>query len=205
MDYKKILLSLIMVTIMLTMVLNSTHANTVKSEKTDFRPVDENFKTIKNSKTNFLEYKKLIDAKIEKLVVGLEDNEEVQVTITLAKALNEEEVVRIINDNNLKVHHFILRAIEKDTNQRVTISLSPNKDNLIDKETLNELMEGNNDILKGFIEICAYVPAINLEGLKSNNNIFLVDVSADQHLVNNPKNKFMKGLYWQLEEFEIAN
>ncbi|GEN36377.1 hypothetical protein [Aneurinibacillus danicus] len=57
---------------------------------------------------------------------------------------------------------------------------------------------------KGFIEIVAKVPNKELVNVKKDEDVFLADVSADNHLISNPKNKTMPGLFWDLEENQMV-
>ena len=44
----------------------------------------------------------------------------------------------------------------------------------------------------------------NIEQLAQSPFVFLVDPSADNHLVSNPKKKTMPGVFWKLEDNDLV-
>ncbi|MDN5293661.1 MAG: hypothetical protein PWQ91_913 [Eubacteriales bacterium] len=58
--------------------------------------------------------------------------------------------------------------------------------------------------LVGVIHAIGFVPASKLSELQGDSRIFLVDNSADEIFVANPKNKHIPGFFWDLENFGLA-
>ncbi len=101
------------------------------------------------------------------------------------------------------MYHFLARAIEKKGSMRATISAGYREDTLFDREWLNRKLSGNEATFKGFIEAVAYIPSKNLKENINDKLVFLADPSADKHLVNNPRGKFVSGVYWHLEDLNM--
>ena len=158
---------------------------------------------IENSESGLLQYKSANNEKIAKLNAEVNADEDILVTVTFAKPLNENQFTKIVNDYGLKVHHVLARAVEKDL-KRATISLGSQQDMLINKKYLENSLLRNEAKFKGFIEVVTYVPNKNLSNLANDKLVFLVDPSATKQLTENPRNKFMPGLYWSLEDLKMV-
>lgn len=161
------------------------------------------YEEIGKTKEDILGYKMANNNKIDKLNKEVAAENKIRVTITLAKHLNESQLSKLVKDHGLDVHHVIVRAIEGGTGLRSTMSLAPTKDQVYDKEALKDMLDSHDATLKGFIEIVAYVPNGNLQKLKNDRLVFLVDPSADRNLTQNPEGDFMPGLFWTLEDFDM--
>jgi hypothetical protein len=107
---------------------------------------------------------------------------------------------KLVKDNQLKVKHTLVRTIEKGTNLRGTLLLAPAEKGLFDKKVMDRIAARNDAVVKGFIEIVAMVPNSHLKTLSSDNLVFLVDTSGDEHFVSNPKKKYVPGVFWNLED-----
>jgi hypothetical protein len=172
-------------------------ATTTLTQKPKFNPFQAVEKV--RTKDGLLNYKKENDGKLNNLKNQLAQEESVFVTITLTKTFNQNELEKFITDYNLKVQHVIARDIEKSTGLRGTSIMSPNKDGKISYDKLHEMINRNDAVFKGFIEIVADVPVAKLQSLETDKSVFLVDPSGDPHLVENPKKKYMHGVFWDLE------
>ncbi|MFC4767536.1 hypothetical protein [Effusibacillus consociatus] len=177
---------------------------TQEEQKPKFNPFQIHQKIVK-SKEGLLKYKKESENTLKKLQNEISQQEEVFVTITLAKPINEGQLTKLVNNYKLNVQHTLIRSIEKDTKLRGTLLMSPSEKGLFDKTALDRIMTQNDATFKGFIEIVATVPNANLQGLASDQLVFLVDSSGDEHFVFNPKKKYVPGVFWDLEDTNMIS
>ncbi|GAV25600.1 hypothetical protein ciss_15330 [Carboxydothermus islandicus] len=164
-----------------------------------FNPIAA-YKVVGTSKTDLINYKNQVKVKIDKINETLSPNENVLVTITFIKPLNQKELAELVQNYSLSVLQIKGRVIENKTGLRATISLSPENGNLFNTSDLEQMIKRNDAVFKGFIEIVANVKREKLVSLSEDKLVFLVDPSADKHLISNPKKKFMPGVFWNLED-----
>lgn len=156
------------------------------------------YEQVGRGKASLLNYKNSVSGKIEKIQREVKPDEKIFITITLVKPASEDQVANLINNFGLSVRHLKGRFNETDTGLRGTIGLTPVNGNPFG--SFSEVFTGNNDEFQGFIEIMAEVPNKNLKPLINNPLVYLADPTADNHLVYNPKNNPMPGVFWSLED-----
>lgn len=172
------------------------------SKKPKFDLLDS-YEKIEKSKQGLLKYKEEAKSKISKVKSEASPQEDILVTITFSKPLNEAQVAKLSNDYQLQVSQAIGRAVEED-GQRASFGIVPTSTNLVDKEMLKAIFSDKKAEIKGFIELVANVPSSNLQSLANEPNVFLVDPSADESLTLNPDKDTMPGVYWNLEDFNMV-
>ncbi|ADG83583.1 hypothetical protein [Thermincola potens] len=154
------------------------------------------FETIEKSKVGIERYKNETKVKINDLNEKVDANQDIWVTITFAKPLNKQQVEDLINRYNIKIDHLIARAMERKTGLRGTLIVTTP-----DSDRIDPVLSENEADLKGFIEAVGYVPNKKLRELSEDKLLFVVDPSADDYFVDNPKKKCLKGLFWELEDY----
>ncbi|MFC4767846.1 hypothetical protein, partial [Effusibacillus consociatus] len=153
-------------------------------------------------------YKKENQNKLDKLSIEVGSQEEVFVTITFAKPIDDTKLNKFIQDYKLNVKHAIVRSTEKGTNLRGTLLMKPEASGTFEKQSMDEihqLLTGNQATFKGFIELVATVPNSQLKALTADQLVFLADPSADDHFVSNAKNEYMPGVFWNLEDTNMVS
>lgn len=157
-------------------------------------------KNLDKTKFGILNYKQKNQDKLRKLSNSLPPEEEVFVTVTLAKPLNENQAIELINNYGLEPRLAIARAKEEN-GMRVTIaSVVSAQEGLINKETLVTSMSQNSSRFKGIIEIIGEVPNNKIQALSSDKFVFLVDPSADKYFASTRKGDYIPGFFWYLED-----
>lgn len=167
-----------------------------------FDALDE-YKKIEKTKQGLLKYKKETQSKIGKLKSETSPQEDILVTITFSKPFNEAQVVKLSNDYQLKINQVIGRAVEEN-GLRASFGLMPTSNGIIDKKTLDVMMNDKKAEVKGFIELVANVPSSNLQTLSDDPKVFSVDPSADESLATNPGKDTIPGVFWDLESNDMV-
>jgi hypothetical protein len=165
------------------------------SSKTDLRGLDKSQSLARESKQGLEKYKNEISKVIVRLKKELDANEEVFVTITFAKPLNNREISSLISDYNLKQKMVTARGIEKSSNLRTTIGAPT-------YQGINQLT--TRDKFIGFIELTAYVKITNLQRLTEDKLVYMVDPLADDYFISNPEEDYRQGVFWYLEDYKMV-
>lgn len=128
------------------------------------------------------------------------------VTVTFSRALSLEELEQLVKEYNVRVKFYEARAIDHQ-GTRVTIGLAPTKEKFLPEEFEQMLSDPQQTGAKmkcvGFIDLVGYLEVENLPRLQQDPRVFLVDNSADQAFIDNPKDKPMPSLYWHLEDLGL--
>lgn len=197
-------IKLLMVTGIIAVIGVATVTTNAQISKPNFNPIAEYDNKIKKSKNGLLSYKAENKKKLNDLTAEVAPEQEVLVTITFTKPLNKAQVAKLVNDYDLKIRYSIARLKGENGLRGTMISNVSTENSLINEETTNLSMKQNNSEFKGFIEVVGTIPNKNLQALASENFVFLVDPSADTHLVSNPKKRHMPGVFWQLEDNNLV-
>jgi hypothetical protein len=196
----KLQLSLLIAASLATTILVANANTDAQSPKPKFNSIEHYDKKIKKSKEGLLSYKAETKKKIDKLTSEVASEEEIFVTITFTKPVNKAQVTKLVNDYNLKIGYSIAR-LKGENGLRSTMFTKASPENgFINEETTNLSSSQNKSEFKGFIELIGTVPSKKLQALASENFVFLVDPSADSHLVLNPKMDYVPGAFWKLED-----
>jgi len=166
--------------------------------------VSKAYKEIGDTKADINGYKSKMAGKIAQIQEKLSPEENVLVTITFNHPIEKDALTNLINENDLQVKTILGRTIENGTGLRGTIQLASQDRKLYDEEVFEHMVSSNNAVFKGFIEIAGYVKVKNIDQLAHSQFVFLVDPSADNHLVSNPKKKTMPGVFWKLEDNDLV-
>lgn len=166
--------------------------------------VGKAYKEIGDTKADINGYKSEIAGKINQLQEELSPEENILVTVSFNRPVEKDTLTNLIKEHDLRVKEILGRTIEKGTGLRGTVQLASQDSELYDEEVFEHMVSSNNAVFKGFIEIIGYVKVKNIDQLAKNQSVFLVDPSADNHLVSNPKEKTMPGVFWKLEDNSLV-
>ena len=152
-------------------------------------------------------YKKVATATLDDLKTHLNKEEMIYVTITLNRPISLEEYKTFIEKNDINARMSIFRMVEK-SGLRGTGTLPGGFDGDFNEEYiqkhLSDMEKRLDSSFKGIIEIVGYVKVKNVDGLKQDPQIFLIDPSLDPHIVPNRTEDYMPGVYWELEKYNIV-
>lgn len=193
----------LLIALVLSVFINSLNLSTATASQPQFSVIKA-YKEIGNNKADLIQYKTHVKEKIIQIDKSINDQETVLVTITFNKPLEKNQLAKLVQQYNLNVLQVTGRAIEKETGLRATIVLTPENGSLFDENILEHMLSYNKSLFKGFIEIVSEVDKENLIKLSDDSAAFLVDPSADNYFVSNPKEKSMPGVFWNLEDYELV-
>jgi hypothetical protein len=203
MNSKKTMRFLLISSVVLATVIAASSSIYANKQEPKYDPLVAFDKIDKSSKDGLLKFKKQNEEKIKDVKNLAKSEEEIMVTVTFSKYLSEDELKKVVNSNQLRVHHIIGRGVEPDGKES-TFVMEPTKDGqIVNKDVLGDWETRFQSKTKGFIELGGYVRADQIEKLSKDTKIYSVDVSADQHLANNPKKKFAHGVFWEIEHKDL--
>lgn len=160
-------------------------------------------KAIDKSEQGLHAYKNALAAKVKKVKDAKQ--EDVFVTITFSDFVDKAALKDMAGKYHFKVRSVNLRAYE-ESGLPATIQLAPTEaGQLIDEDTLSRMLDGNNANLAGIIELIGTVSYRDIEAFSSDSRVFIVDPSADDIFMDNPKEIYMPGLFWYLEKNHMVN
>jgi len=164
------------------------------------------------SKDHLLNYKNKIDKTLDKIKTGKSRFEKYFVTITFSKYVSEEELEKLVKEYNIKVLAIEGRSIERGTNLQGTFFITPENGMLYDKKLLGDLLKRNDAEFKGFVAIVANIENKDIQQLRKEQLVFLIDPSADAHFVKNPKHErtnswdgYAPNVFAELEKYSLIN
>lgn len=180
----------------------------------------------KSSLAGLNDYRGRINQKIDRIVAasaGL-SSKKVRATVTFSRPLSIDERDALVKDFAVDVQAFEARAIDIDKLRDTSVTIEQLKNdymNLIKdlgpkipggiitfmispQYTMKEIDEhlstnSYNEVLMGFTNMRALIPAKNLKALNNDPRVFLADVTLDESIAVNPKGKWMPNFFWDLE------
>jgi len=167
---------------------------------------------ISQGKDSILNYKNKVEKVLDKIKVGSPLEEKYFVTITLSKFVTEEELEKLVKDYNIEMLAIEGRSIEKGTNLKGTFFVTPENGMLYDKKLLLDMLQRNDAEFKGFIAIVVNIQNEDIQKLRNNKIVFLIDPSTDTHFVRNPKHEktnswdgYAPSVFSELEKNNLLN
>lgn len=171
-----------------------------ESQKPLFNSIERYRQEVVNNQGGLTGYKIDTTKTLEALVNSLDSDQKVFSTITFSQPLSESQVQRLVSNYDLDVKHTITRT-KNSSGRRGTLFVNTERSgNLLNADALKQIGENPNSSFVGIIELVAEVPATKALALNLDDNVYLVDPSADSKLVENPTNDYMPGLFWRLED-----
>lgn len=164
------------------------------------------------SKEHLLNYKNKIDKVLDRIKDKESPFEKYFLTITFSKYINKEELERLVKAYNIEVLAIEGRSIEKGTNLKGTFLVGPENGMLYDEKLLLDMLKRNNTEFKGFAAIIGNIQNKDIQRLRNNKIVFLIDPSADTHFVRNPKHErtnswdgYAPSVFPELEKNNLLN
>lgn len=162
------------------------------------------------SKDHLLNYKNKVDKVLDKIKVEKSPFEKYFVTITFSKFVNKEELEKLVKAYNIEVLAIEGRSIEKGTNLKGTFLVAPENGMLYDEKLLLDMLKRNDAEFKGFTAIIGNIQNKDMQELRNDKIVFLIDPSADPHFVRNPKHEktnswdgYAPDVFAELEEYSL--
>ncbi len=166
---------------------------------------------ISQSKDSLLNYKAKIDRVLDKIELEQSPTEKYFVTITFSKYVSKEELEKLVKDYNIEVLAIEGRSIENGTILKGTFFVSPEKGMLYDEKLLLDMLKRNDAEFKGFTAIIANIQNKDIQKLRNDKMVFLIDTSADGHFVRNPEHEkanswegYAPSVFSSLEKFNLV-
>lgn len=164
-------------------------------------------KETSQGKDSVLNYKNKIEKTLDKIKVIAPVKEKYFVTITFSKYVTEKELEKVVKDYNIEVLAIEGRSIEKGANLKGTFLVTPENGMLYNKKLLLDMLERNDADFLGFTALICNIQNADLQRLRKNTIVFLVDPSSDTHFVRNPKHEktnswdgYVPSIFWELEK-----
>lgn len=171
-----------------------------ETEKPIFSPLERHRNEIADNPGGISAYKADVVQLLQSLVSQLGDDETVFSTITFTEPLSEAEVQQLISQYDLDVVYTLARTLDVDSLRGTLFVDTASSSELLNQEVIRQIEEGAGSRFVGIVELVAEVPSDKAIALNLESSVYLVDPSADSHLVQNPTNDYMPGLAWRLEE-----
>jgi len=140
-------------------------------------------------KDSILNYKNKVEKVLDEIKLEIPLEEKYFVTITLSKYVTEEELEKLVKEYNIEILAIEGRSVEKGTNLKGTFFVTPENGMLYDKKLLLDILQRNEAEFKGFTAIVANTQNKDIQKLRNDKMVFLIDPSADTHFVRNPKHE----------------
>jgi len=208
-DMKKIIIVLI---ILVSLTLGTFGFLKASSQDKPFFDMFSIAREISQGKDSILNYKNKVDKVLDKIKVESSLEEKYFVTITFSKFVTDEELKKLVKEYNIEILAIEGRSIEKGTNLKGTFFVTPENGMLYDKKLLLDMLQRNNAEFKGFIAIVVNIQNKDIQKLRNNKIVFLIDPSADTHFVRNPKHEktnswdgYAPSLFSELEKNKLLN
>jgi|GEM_PF-1976941 len=167
---------------------------------------------ISQGKDSILNYKNKVDRILDKIKLEIPLEEKYFVTITFSKFVTEEELEKLVKEYNIEILAIEGRSIEKGTNLKGSFFVTPENGMLYDKKLLLDMLQRNNAEFKGFIAVVGNIQNKDIQKLRNDKIVFLIDPSADMHFVRNPKHEktnswdgYAPSLFTELEKNNLLN
>jgi len=163
-------------------------------------------------KDSILNYKNKVEKVLDEIKLEIPLEEKYFVTITLSKYVTEEELEKLVKEYNIEILAIEGRSVEKGTNLKGTFFVTPENGMLYDKKLLLDILQRNEAEFKGFTAIVANTQNKDIQKLRNDKMVFLIDPSADTHFVRNPKHEktnswdgYAPSLYEQSDNYYTFN
>ena len=206
---KKIMIVLI---ILVSLILGTFGFLRAYSQGKPFFDMFSMAEEISQGKDSLLNYKARIDKVLDKIKIEQSPTEKYFVTISLSKYLSKEELEKLIKDYNIEVLAIEGRSIENGTMLKGTFFVAPENGMLYDEKLLLDMLKRNDAELKGFTAIIANVQNQDIQKLRNDKMVFLIDTSADGHFARNPKHEetnswdgYAPSVFAELEKNNLLN
>ena len=167
---------------------------------------------ISQSKDSLLNYKAKIDRVLDKIKLEQSPTEKYFVTTTFSKYVSKEELEKLVKDYNIEVLAIEGRSIEKGTMLKGTFFVAPENGMLYDEKLLLDMLKRNDAAFKGFTAVIANMQNQDIQKLRNNKMVFLIDTSADTHFVRNPEHEetnswdgYAPSVFAELEKNNLLN
>lgn len=186
--------------ILLSSAFFLSRAVEVRSQQTE-KPVFDSISRYKDevveNPLGLIGYQTEITRTLQSLVDSLDGSEEVFSTLTFVEPLPGDAVRSLIDQYNLTPTYVISRTMGDDGMVGTSFAIVGSDGEITHPEIVSQLEESGHRYL-GIVELVAEVPASRLLALNLDRNVYLVDPSADDSLVQNPSRDYMMGLSWEL-------
>lgn len=206
---KKIIIVLI---ILVSLTLGTFGFLKASSQDKPFFDMFSIAREISQGKDSILSYKNKVEKVLDKIEVEIPKEEKYFVTITFSKFVTDEELKKLVKEYNIEILAIEGRSIEKGTNLKGTFFVTPENGMLYDKKLLLDMLQRNDAEFKGFIAIVVNIQNKDIQKLRNNKIVFLIDPSADTHFVRNPKHEktnswdgYAPSLFSELEKNKLLN
>jgi len=167
---------------------------------------------VSESKGSLVNYKNKVNKVLDRIKKEKPPQENYFVTITFSRYMNKEDIKGLVDKYNIKVLAIEGRSIEKGTNLKGTFFVAPENGMLYDRKSLFDMLQRNNSEFKGFISVIVNIKNEDIQKLRNDKIIFLIDPSADTHFVSNPKHEktnswdgYAPSLFSELEKNKLLN
>lgn len=165
-------------------------------------PIDR-ISQLKNSE-DILNYKKEIEQINKELAeqVSLRSNsgDDVKITLTFSQFITESQLKEIVEKYDIKPK-MVAARFNQDDGKKGTYFVAFEK---AEEKEINRVAEKNEATFEGYIELVGDIPREQIDMLSSEEEVFLVDPTADKSLSENPKEKYAPGLFWKIEKHELV-
>lgn len=121
-------------------------------------------------------------------------------TITFARPVSVSKTEEIISIYNIEPQLIYVLAEQEKNGKLVTIGIHPQVSQELDIESmLQASADDTQSVIVGVEAIIGYVSSSKIKLAQSSQDISLVDISADEHIANNPGHKdYMQHFGWDL-------
>jgi hypothetical protein len=167
---------------------------------------------ISHSKDSLLNYKARIDRVLDKIELEQSPIEKYFVTVTFSKYLSKDEIEKLVKDYNIEVLAIEGRSIENGTMLKGTFFVSPENGIFYDEKLLLDMLKRNDATFKGFTAVIANMQNQDIQKLRNDESVFLIDTSADTHFARNPEHKkenswegYAPSVFAELEKNNLLN
>ena len=152
-----------------------------------------------------------MDKVLDKIELEQLPTEKYFITTTFSKYLSKDELEKLVKDYNIEVLAIEGRSIENGTMLKGTFFISPENGMLYDEKLLLDMLKRNDATFKGFTAVIANMQNQDIQRLKNDEMVFLIDTSVDTHFVRNPEHEkenswegYAPSVFSSLEKFNLV-
>ena len=152
-----------------------------------------------------------MDKVLDKIELEQSPTEKYFITTTFSKYISKDELEKLVKDYNIEVLAIEGRSIENGTMPEGTFFISPENGMLYDEKLLLDMLKRNDATFKGFTAVIANMQNQDIQRLKNDEMVFLIDTSADTHFVRNPEHEkenswegYAPSVFSSLEKFNLV-
>jgi hypothetical protein len=141
-------------------------------------------------------------AELQKTLSKELKHQEVDTIITFSQPITESELKQIVNQYNLEISSFNLKATDQATGEWVTVRGVPENNKFINQSRIDSVTEGKKVVVEGFTSVEAKIGKFNQNKwlkLQDESNVFLADLMPEysQVLADNQEAQVLLGDFAQ--------